>query len=161
VWYGAAVDDPARGDATPIDTTAVGARARDGLLRLLALALLARGALSVVGATTPATGGLGPVHIGGLVEAVQSPLWGVAWGLVAIVAGVMLARRRRLGWLLAAAVCVAYLVVGVTAAFAAAPFADARQLGFWLGFVLDVAVPALVLAGLFTVRPWFLARVRG
>jgi hypothetical protein len=150
------VDEPARGDALAVD-----ARSHDGLLRLLSLALLARGALSVVGATTLTTGGLGPVRVGGIVEAVQSPLWGLAWGVVALFAGVMLARRRRLGWIFGAAVCVAYLVVGVTVAFAAEPFAEVLRLGFWLVFAVDVIVPAFMLAGLFTVRPWFLGRATG
>ncbi|MFI5255181.1 MAG: hypothetical protein ACHQ15_06975 [Candidatus Limnocylindrales bacterium] len=155
MWYGPGVEEGGRGEAVaPIVSS------QRGLLRLLALALLIRGAFSVIGAISPASGDLGPLRIGGLAEAVQSPLMGWAWGIVALAAGVALARRLRLGWLLAAAVCVAYLVVGVTEAFTFEGFGSVGPTGFWLAVILDLAVPALVLAGLFRVRRWFLDEVR-
>jgi hypothetical protein len=79
---------------------------------------------------------------------------------VALAAAILLLLRRPLGWVLAAGVCVAYLVVGVAHAVNATSNETGMPAGVWLIFAADVLVPSLVLAGLFTVRPWFLAAAR-
>jgi len=154
VWYGRIVEEPERGSP---QTIAPGSHA--GLLRVLAVALLARGALSIIGSGAFAYGDHFFLRLDGIGEADRSPLLGLTWGALALAAGLLLARRRRIGLVFAGAVCVAYLVVGVTVAFAAQPLLGLDRVGFWLVFAIDVVVPALVLAGLITLRPWFVALV--
>ena len=86
--------------------------------------------------------------------------WLLLWGSVALIAAVLLLFGRPLGWVLGAGVCVAYLVVGVGHAVGASSGTTGLSAGVWLIFVVDILVPSLVLAGLFTVRPWFLATAR-
>jgi hypothetical protein len=135
-------------------------RSHVGLLRLLAVALLGRAMLSFADAIAINTGGMGVLELGGVAHADGSPLWGVLWGSVALASAVLLLLRRPLGWVLAAGVCVAYLVIGVAHAVDATSSAMGLPVGVWLIFAADVLVPSLVLAGLFTVRPWFLASAR-
>ncbi len=147
-------------DAGPTTAVAAAERSHGVLLRILALALLGRAALSFADAVAIATSGLGFLQLGGIAYADSSPLWPILWGSVALASTVLLLLRRPLGWVLAAGVCVAYLVVGVAHAVDATSDATGLPAGVWLIFVADVLVPALVLAGLFTVRPWFLAAAR-
>src|SRR3972149_4903383 len=81
-------------------------------------------------------------------------------GAAALAAAILLGRRQALGWIFGAAVCVVYLVVGVAHAVMVNVSDGVLSTGVWCVFGADVAVPALVLAGLFTVRPWFLAHAR-
>jgi hypothetical protein len=129
-------------------------------LRLLVLALSARAALSLADAASLAGTGVGFLHLGGIAQADSSPLWALLWGSLALAATVLLARRRALGWVFGAAVCVVYLVVGVAQAVMWDVAGGSLPLGAWLVFGADIMVPALVLAGMFTVRPWFLAHAR-
>ena len=145
------------GAAEPADTPE---RSHDGLLRLLALLLFGRAVVSLVDAVAIATGGMGFFEIGGIAHADGSPVWPVLWGSVALAAAVLLMFRRPLGWVLAASVCIAYLVVGVAHSVDATSSETGLPPGVWLIFAADVLVPSLVLAGLFTVRPWFLATAR-
>ncbi|MFI5291606.1 MAG: hypothetical protein ACHQ02_01925 [Candidatus Limnocylindrales bacterium] len=142
------------------DDPAVAARSHDGLLRLLAAALLLRSVLSFGDAIAIATGGLGFLRLGGITHADGSPVWPLIWGAVALAAALLLLARRPLGWVLGAVVCVAYLVVGVTHAVDATSSEAGLAPGVWLIVLGDVLVPSFVLAGLFTVRPWFLAAAR-
>jgi len=135
-------------------------RSHDGLLRLLAIALLGRALLSFADGIAIATGGLGFLRLGGIAHADGSPVWPLLWGAVALAAAILLLRRRPLGWVLAAGVCVAYLVIGVAHAVDATSSETGLPAAVWLIFAADVLVPSLVLAGLFTVRPWFLATAR-
>jgi hypothetical protein len=135
-------------------------RSHSVLLRILTLALLGRAALSFADAIAIASSGLGFLQLGGIAYADGSPLWPVLWGSVALASTVLLLLRRPLGWVLAAGVCVAYLVVGVAHTVDATSDATGLPAGVWLVFAADVLVPSLVLAGLFTVRPWFLAAAR-
>ena len=146
--------------AGPVEAALGPERSHDGLLRLLAVALLGRALLSWADAVTVATGGLGFLQIGGIAHADGSLAWPILWGSVALAAAILLLRRRPLGWVLAAGVCVAYLVVGVAHAVDATSNEMGMSAGVWLIFAADVLVPSLVLAGLFTVRPWFLAAAR-
>ena len=130
------------------------------LLRALSLALLGRATLSFLDAASVARNGVGFVQIGGSTAAESSPLWGVLWGSLAALAALLLSRRQAFGWLFGAAVCVAYLVVGVTLAVAAGSARGGLPAGVWVLFAADVALPALALAGLFALRPWFLSEAR-
>ena len=130
------------------------------LLRVLALALLGRAMLSLADALSIASGGFGVLEPGGIAHADGSPLWPLLWGSVALLGAILLLFGRPLGWVLGAGVCVAYLVVGVGRAVGASSSTTGLSAGFWLIFVVDILVPSLVLAGLFTVRPWFLATAR-
>lgn len=135
-------------------------RSHDGLLRLLAAAFLARAIVSLVDAIAIATSGTGFFEVGGIARADGSPTWSILWGLVSLAAGVLLLQRRPLGWVLAAGASIAYLVVGVAHTVDATSSATGVPPGVWLIFAADVLIPSLVLAGLFTVRPWFLAAAR-
>ena len=130
------------------------------LLRILAVALLVRAVLSFADAVAIATGGLDFLRLGGVAHADGSPVWPLLWGSVALVSAILLVFRRPLGWVLAAGVSVAYLVVGVAHAVDATSDTAGIPAGVWLIVAADVLVPSLVLAGLFTVRPWFLAAAR-
>ena len=130
------------------------------LLRVLALALLGRAMLSLADALSIGSGGIGILEPGGIAHADGSPLWPLLWGSVALLAAMLLLFGRPLGWVLGAGVCVAYLVVGVGHAVGASSSTTGLSAGVWLIFVVDILVPSLVLAGLFTVRPWFLATAR-
>src|SRR4029077_10274906 len=121
-----------------------------------AVALLGRALLSVADAMSIGSGGIGILEPGGIAPADGSALWPLLWGVVAWLAAVLLLVGRPLGWVLGAGVCVAYLVVGVGHAVGASSSATGLSAGVWLIFVVDILVPSLVLAGLFTVRPWFL-----
>lgn len=135
-------------------------RSHDGLLRILVLALLARAVLSFADAAWLAVSGVGFLQLGGIAQADASPSWSLLWGALALAAAILLGRRQALGWLFGAAVCVVYLVVGVAHAVMVNAADGVLTTGVWFVFGADVAVPALVLAGLFTVRPWFLAHAR-
>jgi hypothetical protein len=125
---------------------------------MLGVVLLLRAALSLVDAVAIATGGF--AQLGGIAHTESTALWPVVWGLVALLAAVLLLLRRPLGWVLAVGVSVAYLVVGVAHAVDATSSGTGLPVGVWIIFVTDVLAPSLVLAGLFTVRPWFLATAR-
>ena len=144
----------------PPEAETASARSHVALLRVLAVALLGRALLSFADAFAISTGGLGFLQLGGIAHADGSPVWPLLWGSVALAAAVLLLIRRPLGWVLAAVVCVAYLVVGVAHAVDATSDATGLPAGVWLIVAADVLVPALVLAGLFTVRPWFLGAAR-
>ncbi|MET1232038.1 MAG: hypothetical protein ABWY52_04205 [Candidatus Limnocylindrales bacterium] len=152
-------NDP-RGANEPADAGPSPERAHDALLRLIAVALFARALLSLADAAALATGGMGVFELGGIAHADGSPVWPILWGGVALAAAALLSLRRSLGWVLGAGVCVAYLVVGVAHAVDATSSHTGLPAGVWLIFAADVLVPSLVLAGLFTVRPWFLATTR-
>jgi hypothetical protein len=157
-------DQPAQGHpgaAGSTDATGDPERSHTGLLRLLAIALLGRALLSLADAIAIGTSGIGLLELGGVAHADGSPLWPLLWGSVALASAVLLLLRRPLGWVLAAGVCVAYLVVGVAHAVDATSSVNGLPAGVWLIFAADVLVPSLVLAGLFTVRPWLLASARG
>jgi hypothetical protein len=155
---GPALDRPGAAGST---AAAQPERSHVGLLRLLAIALLGRALLSLADAIAISTSGIGILELGGVAHADGSPLWPLLWGSLALAAAVLLLLRRPLGWILAAGVCVAYLVVGVAHAVDATSSVNGVPTGVWLIFVADVLVPSLVLAGLFTVRPWLLASARG
>jgi hypothetical protein len=156
-------DDPASDGiraAEATDPAGIPERSHDGLLRLLAVALLGRALLSFGDAAAIASGGIGFFELGGIAHADGTPLWPIVWGSVALAAAVLLLLRRPLGWVLGAGVCIAYLVVGVAHAVDATSSEAGMPAGVWLIFAADVLIPSLVLAGLFTVRPWFLATAR-
>lgn len=157
-------DHPASGPAQEPPAAAPAAigneRSHDGLLRLLAIALLGRALLSFADSVAIATGGLGFLQLGGIVHADGTPVWALIWGSAALAAALLLLVRRPLGWPLGAAVCVAYLVVGVAHAVAATSSTSGLPPAVWLVVAADILVPSLTLAGLFTVRPWFLAAAR-
>lgn len=147
-----------RGPEQPVD-----AGPHDLLLAFLALGLLARGLLGLLDAWSLRSTGVrvvGPdaaVSLGG-----GSVGWSIGWGLAAVAAALLLFRRRALAWLLAAATCAAYLVTGIGEAVQITQPSDggtsvALSLGTWAIFLVDLAAPAVLLAMLFTVRPWFLA----
>lgn len=144
----------------PADAGPSPERAHDALLRLIAVALLGRALLSFADAIAIATGGMGVFELGGIAHADGSPVWPILWGGVALAAAVLLLLHRPIGWVLGAGVCVAYLIVGVAHAVDATSSHTGLPAGVWLIFAVDVLVPSLVLAGLFTVRPWFLAAAR-
>lgn len=155
-------DDSAIDAVEAVERVAAGSpdRSHDALLRLLAIALLGRALLSFADGVAIVTGGLGFFALDGIAHTERSPLWPILWGSVALASAALLMRRRPLGWVLGAGVCVAYLVVGVARAVDATSAETGLPAGVWLIFAAEVLVPSLVLAGLFTVRPWFLASAR-
>jgi hypothetical protein len=132
----------------------------DALLALLALCLLARALLSFGDTWSVSARGIGLFAADGLAPTGMSVGWAVLWGVVALSGAFGLARRKALGWLLAAAACVAYLVAGIGDTVALGGAEGPLTAATWLGFLVDLALPALVLAALFAIRPWFLAAVR-
>ncbi|HEX5465394.1 MAG TPA: hypothetical protein VFW92_01835 [Candidatus Limnocylindrales bacterium] len=138
----------------------------DLLLIVLSVGLLLRGLLGLADAWSLSSDGVRFIGLEATLSlGVGSVGWSAGWGAAAIAAGLLLLGRRALGWLVAVAACVAYVVIGigeVAQVTGSAPGASgtAISLGVWLFFLVDLAVPAVLLALLFTVRPWFLARSR-
>ncbi|MGZ3632606.1 MAG: hypothetical protein ACXWQ6_10685 [Candidatus Limnocylindrales bacterium] len=134
-------------------------RSHDLLLSLLILALLARGALSFVDAWSLYSSGVRFIPISDGATVGGAPFWSLLWGVVAFAAALLMLRRYALGWLLAAGACVAYLLSGIGDA---ALFQVDRSVSpvAWVLFLVDLAAPAIVLALLFSVRPWFFSVAR-
>ena len=86
-------------------------------------------------------------------------MWAGLWAVVCLAAAVLLVRRQAVGWLLAVGGCAAYLVMGLgdAALFDSAATVPA---GAWVLVLIDVVGPAVALALLISVRPWFLAVAR-
>jgi hypothetical protein len=138
----------------------------DLLLWTLTITLLARGAWSLLDAWSVNSTGARLIQADASASlSAPSVGWSVGWGLVALVAGLLFMRRHALAWLLALASGIAYLVTGIGEAAQITSSAGATVgLGpstltpaLWALFLVDLAVPAILLALLFTVRPWFLA----
>jgi hypothetical protein len=138
----------------------------DLLLLTLTITLLARGAWSLLDAWSVSSTGARLIQAdAGASLSAPSVGWSVGWGLAALVAGLLFMRRHALAWLLALASTVAYLVTGIgEAAQVTGNAGSGGGLGpstltpaLWALFLVDLAVPAIMLALLFTVRPWFLA----
>lgn len=133
----------------------------DLLLASLALALLARAALSFGDAWSLSKTGVRLLPpAGGATIAGSSPGWSIMWGSAALVAGLLLMRRLAVAWLLAAATCIAYLVTGIGDVSLFAGIGVGLSGATLLLFLVDLAAPSLVLAALFAVRPWFLSVAR-
>ncbi|MGZ6260798.1 MAG: hypothetical protein ACXWN5_08105, partial [Candidatus Limnocylindrales bacterium] len=108
---------------------------------------------------TLARSGIRFVPLGAGATVGGSPVWAGLWAAVCLAAAVLLVRRQAIGWVLAAGACAAYLVMGLGDA---ALFGSVATIpaGVWVLFLIDVAGPALALALLISVRPWFLATAR-
>jgi hypothetical protein len=134
-------------------------RSHETLLLTLGALLLARGVLGLLDTWTLARSGIRFVPVGAGATVGGSPVWAGLWAAVCLAAAVLLVRRQPIGWVLAAGACAAYLVMGLGDAtlFDSAATIPA---GAWVLFVIDIAGPALVLALLISVRPWFLASTR-
>ena len=134
-------------------------RSHETLLLTLGALLLARGVLGLLDMWTLARSGIRFVPVGAGAIVGGSPVWAGLWAALCLAAAVLLVRRQAIGWLLAAGACAAYLVMGLGDA---ALFDSAATIpaGAWVLFLVDVAGPALVLALLISIRPWFLAGAR-
>lgn len=135
----------------------------DLLLAVLTIGLVARGCVGLADAWSLSMSGVRFIGLDVMLSLGGGSIgWTAGWGVAAIVAGLLLARRHAVAWLLAVATCVAYLVTGIGEAVQFVGPGDggsgpALSTGVWLSLLVDLAVPALLLALLFTVRPWFLA----
>ncbi|MGH2467660.1 MAG: hypothetical protein ACRDGL_08015 [Candidatus Limnocylindrales bacterium] len=135
----------------------------DLLLAVLTIGLVGRGLLGLADAWSLSTSGIRFIGLDATMSLGGGSIgWTAGWGAAALVAGLLLARRQALAWLLAVAACVAYLVTGIGEAVQIVGSGDggsgpAISTGAWLFFLVDLTVPALLLALLFTVRPWFLS----
>ena len=147
-----------RPDASLGPATAAG-RPQDGLLIVLVLAFGLRAALSFADAWSLYRQGVRfiPISDGGTVGG--APFWSFLWGALSTAAALLLWRRRALGWVLGVAACVAYLMAGIGDA-ALFEMGDSVSLGAWVLFLIDLAGPAIALALLFSLRPWFLSVAR-
>jgi len=134
-------------------------RSHETLLLALGALLLARGVLGLLDMWTLARSGIRFVPVGAGATVGGSPVWAGLWAAVCLAAAVLLVRRQAIGWVLAAGACAAYLVMGLGDA---ALFDSVATIpaGAWVLFVIDVAGPALALALLISIRPWFLATAR-
>jgi len=134
-------------------------RSHETLLLTLGALLLARGVLGLLDMWTLARSGTRFIPVGAGATVGGSPVWAGLWAALCLAAALLLLRRQAIGWVLAAGACAAYLVTGLgdAALFDSAATVPA---GAWMLFVIDVAGPALVLALLISVRPWFLATAR-
>jgi hypothetical protein len=147
-----------RPDAS-LGPAAAAGRSHDGLLVALVLAFTLRAVLSFADAWSLYRQGVRfvPISDGGTVGG--APFWPFLWGVLSLAAALLLWRRQALGWVLGVAACVAYLVAGIGDA-ALFEMGDSVPLGAWALFLVDLAGPAIALALLFSVRPWFLSVAR-
>jgi len=147
-----------RPDASLGQAPAVG-RPHDGLLIVLVVGFALRAALSFADAWSLYRQGVRFIPISEGATVGGAPFWPLLWGTLSLVAAVLLWRRQALGWVLGAATCLAYLVAGIGDATLFEVDCSV-SLGAWALFLVDLAMPAIALALLFSVRPWFLAVAR-
>lgn len=129
---------------------------QQALRQLLIVLFLVRAAISIVDAVA-SSGDLRPLPLVDPISVDSStPLWPALWGAAALFAALSLARGLRVGWLLGLAVSVAYLVAGIS---------DASLLGGTgqdfvsqavAVVVIELGIPLLALASLFTLRSAYL-----
>ncbi len=132
------------GPSTPAPAFTI---ARANVTRVLVVMFIVRGVLSVSDALSLASDGLRLLPIiGPLGFSAVSPLWSILWALLAIVAGVALGRKWRIGWLLGAAVAVAYLVSGIADLSLLDWSSAALGLDRLYVVAIDLLVPAVALA---------------
>ncbi len=150
-WYGPRVTRPVAGESTT--------RSHETLLLALGALLLARGVVGLLDMWTLARSGIRFIPVGGGATVGGSPVWAGLWAAICLAAALLLVRRQAVGWLLAVAACTAYMVTGLGDA---AHFGSVATVpvGAWMLFGIDIAGPALALALLISVRPWFLATAR-
>lgn len=131
-------------------------RHRRLIVAALALALLVRAVLGLADAVAIARGGVRVIPVPETVAlSTPSPLWPALFAALAFAAGAALPRRDMPGFGLAVAACVAYLASGIADLGMIRPAAPLADLGFWLFFIANLVVPAVVLAALLTTRDWF------
>lgn len=131
-------------------------RPHDGLLIILVLAFALRALFSFADAWSLYRQGVRFIPISEGATVGGAPFWSFLWGTLSLAAALLLWRRQALGWVLAVAACVAYLVAGIGDA-ALFEMGGSVSLGAWALFLVDLAGPAIALALLFSVRPWFLS----
>ena len=123
----------------------------------LALVLLVRAILGMADAIAIARGGVRIVPAPESVAlSTPSPLWPAFLAVLALAAAIRLPARDVVGWTLAIATCVAYLISGIADLGMLGPGAPLADAGFWIFFAVSLVVPAVVLAVLLAVREWFL-----
>lgn len=128
---------------------------------------IARGIASLLDASSALDLGVGPgLAIGPAAVTAVSPIWPAVWGALALAAGCALWLRLRVGWLLAIAVAVAYVVSGISdLSLVATPISlgtsatstDFSQTTLAVA-VVQVGVPIGVLAALGAIRHQYLPR---
>ncbi len=134
-------------------------RPHDGLLAALVVVLLLRSALGIWDAWSLFASGVRAVPISEGATVGGTPFWSLLWAALTLSAALLLARRHALGWVLGVASCVAYLASGI-GDVALFRMEGAITLGPWVLFLVDLAGPAIVLALLVSIRPWFLTVAR-
>ena len=131
-------------------------RHRDVLLWVLSVALLARGLMGVADTVAIAQGGVRAMPVGqAAVMTGSSPLWPALFAVFALAGAIGLAARARLGWILAVAACLAYLVAGIGDVALVQPGTAIVSPSFALLFTADLIMPAAVLAGLLALHVHF------
>lgn len=132
-------------------------RWRNALRWLIVVAFACRAVLAVLEAESVASDGMRSLPLVSAVSFGSSSLvWPVLWGVLALAAAVALALGVRAGWLLAVAVTIVYLVVGISDV---STLADTfgQDLGSTLGTIaVGLGVPLAILAGLASVREWYI-----
>lgn len=125
----------------------------DTLRTVLIAALIVRAALSLADTVTAMRGGVQLLPIEPSVAfGASTPFWPALWALISLGGAVGLAYRSAAGWVLAGAACLGYLVGGVGNLGLLDTAVGVGDPSLWAAFVLDVAIPAAVLAGLYHLR---------
>lgn len=125
----------------------------DTLRTVLVAALILRAALSVTDAVTAMRGGVQLLPIEpSIAFGASTPFWPTVWAVVSLAGAVGLAYRSAAGWVLAGAACLGYLAGGVGNLGLLDTAVGVNDPSLWAAFVLDVAIPAAVLAGLYQLR---------
>ncbi len=134
----------------------VASRTHAALRWLVVAAFLLRAVLSFVDAGSVADGGLRAIPFMSVAFGSQSALWPLMWGTLALVAALAMVAQVRIGWLVAFAVVVAYLVAGIADinSLVEAAAGDVRQNAETI--VISLVVPILILAALLELRDAYL-----
>ena len=139
------------------DVNEVAARHSRLVLVALALALLVRALIGLADTVAIARTGVMAIPMPESVAvAPPSPLWSALFALLALGGGIGVPGRTLLGWVLGVVACVAYIISGIADLGMLRPGAPLGDVGFWIFFVANLVVPALVLTGLMAARAWFM-----
>ena len=137
--------------------TGVAERHDREVVAALSLALLARAVLGFADSVAITRGSMLDLPVADAVTvAPLSPLWPALLAALALIAAAAIALRALVGWVVAVAACVGYLVTGIADIGALRPGAPLGDPGFWVFFVAYLVVPGIVLGVLVAVRSWFM-----
>ncbi len=137
--------------------TGVAERHDRGVIAALSLALLARAVLGFADSVAITRGTVLDLRVADVVAvAPASPLWPALLAALALIAAAGIAVRTLVGWVVAVAACVGYLITGIADIGALRPGAPLGDPGFWLFFGANLIVPGVVFGVLVGLRSWFM-----